>query len=370
MKTFIEEFEAIKAEAQGCKPNNLIKSIKKQKWYGQAPFVIYGAGLMGKITFNYCKKQDIKVDYFCDQSGIDKFCGIPVLTPENLCKTQPNAVVAIPSWIHQEAMIDKLTNLGFASEQIIPSFFWNHTNKSFEEFEKYVCGYKWAFNYFEDERSKQTILNKIRLIFTDKALSANTDCDMYYVREFVSFKDEDVFVDGGSFDGRDAVEFLQKHPNPQNCKVYSFEPNKASFESVVKAIKGFDNVVPVQKGLWSTETVLTFKESIDPLLSSFVADNDASYSVPVTSLDVYFKDKDIKDLPTFIKLDVEGAEREALLGASEIIKKCKPKLAICAYHKIEDIYELAQTILSIRDDYKLGLVQHPSWHSETVLYGV
>jgi len=70
-------------------------------------------------------------------------------------------------------------------------------------------------------------------------------------------------------------------------------------------------------------------------------------------------------------MDIEGSEKEALMGAANIIKAAKPKLAICAYHKTEDIYELPQTILNIRDDYKLALRAPINIWSpqEVILYG-
>ena len=56
---------------------------------------------------------------------------------------------------------------------------------------------------------------------------------------------------------------------------------------------------------------------------------------------------------TFIKMDIEGAELDALRGASRIIKEQKPKLAISIYHRLEDIIEIPKLIISLRPDYRL-----------------
>jgi len=69
-------------------------------------------------------------------------------------------------------------------------------------------------------------------------------------------------------------------------------------------------------------------------------------------------------------MDIEGAEKEAQLGAADIIRRVKPKLAICAYHKPEGIYELPQTIMSIRNDCRFCLRQHLASGVDTVLYAV
>ena len=71
---------------------------------------------------------------------------------------------------------------------------------------------------------------------------------------------------------------------------------------------------------------------------------------------------------TFIKMDVEGAELKSLMGARNTIIKNHPRLAICAYHKPEDLYELPGYILSIVPEYKFLLRHYSSNNWETVLY--
>ncbi len=71
---------------------------------------------------------------------------------------------------------------------------------------------------------------------------------------------------------------------------------------------------------------------------------------------------------TFIKMDIEGAEYDALCGARKIIASQKPKLAICVYHKAEDIIEIPRLILDINPDYKFALRHYSLFDTETVLY--
>ena len=138
-----------------------------------------------------------------------------------------------------------------------------------------------------------------------------------------------------------------------------------------KRLKRYDNVDLFPSGLWDTSGTLSFHESsTDDYITSRLTENSGGVTVPVTALDSLFKDKPAEDWPTLIKMDIEGAEKEALLGAAEIIKQKKPKLIICAYHKPEDIYELPRTILKLRADYKLSLWQIGDGFWDMVLYGV
>lgn len=105
-----------------------------------------------------------------------------------------------------------------------------------------------------------------------------------------------------------------------------------------------------------------------PCTVSHIADDDepADSFIEVAAVDDVLWDKDV----TFIKMDIEGAELEALKGAGLTIQRCKPKLAICVYHKPEDIWEIPNLILDYYPDYKLYLRHYSLHFGETVLYAV
>lgn len=89
-------------------------------------------------------------------------------------------------------------------------------------------------------------------------------------------------------------------------------------------------------------------------------------SIPVTTVDNELKSEKV----TFIKMDIEGAELESLKGCKRTILNNKPKLAICVYHKPEDIWEIPSIILEYFSEYKLYLRHYSFAGSETVLYAL
>lgn len=92
---------------------------------------------------------------------------------------------------------------------------------------------------------------------------------------------------------------------------------------------------------------------------------EETYSISVVAMDSIIKEK-----VTYIKLDIEGAELEALKGAQEIIKRDKPKLAICIYHKKEDMVEIPYFIKQLVPEYRLFIRHYSNNECETVLYAV
>ena len=93
---------------------------------------------------------------------------------------------------------------------------------------------------------------------------------------------------------------------------------------------------------------------------------NAGIEIPVCALDEVCGDEKI----TFIKMDVEGSEYKALLGAEKIISCCKPKLAISIYHNPEDIWELPELILKMNPDYKFYIRHYSLAGEDTVLYAI
>ena len=73
---------------------------------------------------------------------------------------------------------------------------------------------------------------------------------------------------------------------------------------------------------------------------------------------------------TYIVIDIEGAEHNALLGARQTIARWKPKMAVCVYHRREDLFDVPLLLKSFAPTYKFYLRHYTSNQTETVLYAV
>lgn len=176
-------------------------------------------------------------------------------------------------------------------------------------------------------------------------------------------KAHEIFVDGGCYDGENTRAFSEWAGNIPKT-VYAFEPDQSNFrncQSVLEKIDGISYRL-ISKGLWNREDMLEFCASANEG-SRFCAGGGTC--IPVTSLDTA-----IDGEVTFIKMDIEGAEYEALKGAENLIRKYKPKLAISVYHKAEDIWELPGLLLSFCPEYTFYLRHYSLSSEETVLYAI
>lgn len=202
------------------------------------------------------------------------------------------------------------------------------------------------------------------LIFND--FSSKTLEDKQYFEDFMKCSPGEVFVDGGALNLNTTMRFM-KHCSKFGVtgeKSIAFEPDIISFEKMKNSIQrhNITNVEVVNAGLYSSNTTLRFN-----LLgngSSSINENGTS-EIKVVTVDSHVKDK-----VTFIKMDIEGAELEALKGCRETIISHKPKLAICVYHKPEDIIEIPLYIKSLVPEYQLYMRHYSNSINETVLYAV
>ena len=173
--------------------------------------------------------------------------------------------------------------------------------------------------------------------------------------------DDEIIVDAGCYDGGTAKQFLQWGGGKVK-KIYSFEfdpINAAKCEENLKDLR--DKVTLIKKGTWDKDERLYINALGNSGSSTRSKGTDTVY---LTAIDSVVKD----DRVTFIKMDVEGAELKSLIGAKNTIIKNKPRLAICVYHKPEDIYEIPEYILSLVPEYRFYLRHYSSVNWGTVLY--
>lgn len=343
----------------------IIKQLTKQ------PFILFGCGEVCDVLIRMCMDLGVSIDFLCDSKKSGRHTsGLAIITPEMLWKEYYNAVIMISSWKFQKEIEETLLKKGFKKEQII-SYPFQHTAvlplKDFSE--QHLAGYKWAYDFFQDKVSKNIVLGRMKTYLCGTVLQQTSNNEQYFDSGVIELEPEEVFVDGGCLDGETTLRFDQ-HMKGMSYKVFAFEPDGEQITKCKENLKGLKSSVQIiSKGLWSASTIQPFI-SDGGQGGSLIADLPGSVIVEVTSLDDIFSPMDESQWPTFIKLDIEGAEKEALLGAEQIIRKKHPKLAICVYHRPQDIYELTQLLENFNEKYHFSLQHYTDNIYETVLYAV
>jgi FkbM family methyltransferase len=368
--TFEEVYKEIESKGGIFSDTDVEKSlslIKKACERGTG-VICFGASQIGQKYVEVLRYYGFNDLLFCDniKTGREGLTSVDILSPGELLPDYKDSafIISVGDSFYSE-IYNQLTGLGISPEKIIPQTAIEALKNSYFKKEHFE-GYRWAYDYFTDDVSRKTIISKIDWFLSDKkmepVIEPNGD---YFNPDYVTLTENEVFIDAGGFNGDSAIDFIKTVHNKYNA-VYLFECDKSNFKNATDNLRNYKNINLINSALWSEKTKLRFNEGIKRSSSLSTVGNTI---VDAVSLDDLFIGKSSDEFPTFIKMDIEGAEKEALLGAETVIKTTKPKLAISAYHKTQDFYVLPQLILKMRSDYTLHLVHDRDNCYETLLFG-
>jgi FkbM family methyltransferase len=192
----------------------------------------------------------------------------------------------------------------------------------------------------------------------------------YRLPPLIETKVGDVVIDCGACWGDTTIEFASSVGEEGKVYTYEFLPfNLNILQKNISLNEYLSNRIKiVNKAVWDeSEKTLFYKDDgpgtrVDS--SEFQGHEGA---VKTLSIDDLVAKENITKV-SLIKMDIEGAEQNALLGAIETIKRFKPNLAISIYHNLNDYSEIAQWIEDIKLEYEF-YVKHFTIHlEETVLF--
>lgn len=194
-----------------------------------------------------------------------------------------------------------------------------------------------------DEESRRELDRQV----SGAILTDHLPIEKIYFPYFFQSQMNEVFVDCGAYDG-DSVRAFKSWARSWS-RIYALEPIAEVKEPCIR--------LPLAVG--SANEFVRFSEAGPGSKQS-----ESGRMVQVVKLDDLF----LHDPPTFIKMDVEGAEPEAIRGASEIIRRHAPKMAVCLYHKRSHLWEIPLLLHSLRPDYKLYIRRYAEDCWEIVCY--
>ena len=326
----------------------------------QNKIYIFGAGTNGAMALRACKKHGISVVAFLDNfTEKTVFHELPVLRP---AEGDRNIPVVVTSPVFCLDITLQLDWLGFTSRNL--SMFYHELGIEPD----------WAGdlknNRKEYERTRAMLGDARSIAVFDAVMkfrktleplypaAVKTDLGRQWFDRDFFVPGPHVFVDGGGYNGDTAEEFIRQCPAYRS--VYVFEPSRELFNASADRLGAKRDVRIFNHGL-SDKMVQCHLEDAGLPGGRVGVSGEKISLLPLDTLDI--------EQPTFIKLDIEGCEKEAIRGAGGHIRRGKPFLAVAVYHKPEDIWEIPR-LLSGMQNYKFYLRHYTQFYHETVLYAV
>lgn len=349
------------------------------------PVVVYGAGNCGRQVCSVLREDGYEVIAFLDRNGQGQTVDdVPCLSPRDQrvdALRQAGATVVIGAWNYAADNQEIGLALGHDWRHVVPfpdwyelfhaqtgEHFWLAPRQSYlsPDVQRDVLA---AARLWSDEQSRDLFARAIEcrlngdLELVDAPARAYRSELQYFPADVSHWPSPTRFVDCGAFDG----DTLRTMPRHDLRAVAAFEPDLRNFQKLSQwaQITLKDAEAPQYLlwpcGAWHETTLLRFASGLG---TSSRVDETAESVVPVVALDeslVGFR-------PDFIKMDIEGAELSALLGARKIISAHRPALAVCVYHQASHLWQMALQIDSWHLEYEFFLRAHTFNGFEWVLY--
>jgi len=349
---------------------------------------IYGKGETGLALKNNIeeRRQDINIECFIDSFEGGEIDGYEVIRFNELGERDliyDYVIVAsvFSFQIEEQLRISSITNYMIVGDNLI--FKFSNLDTLSE------------FYWTKDELLNNVRLDRSRELFTrehdiaifdalinlhDSDVTCQQQAQNFFLKE-VDFDRQYLdhlpanairnIIEGGVAEGTDTYKFLDSFNNIE-C-IHGFEPFGFLFENELRILEKNNKVKIYSKALGNTESTINVK--VDHLLKSnnVLSENKLEdeetvlNSVQISRIDTLFEKNSKIDL---IKLDIEGYEFEALMGAKNLIQQQKPMLAISIYHRKEDIIEIPILLKSLTPEYTLYLESYSSSSIDTVLYAI
>jgi FkbM family methyltransferase len=337
---------------------------------------VFGLGGYFRGTFASRKfKENLGVNILCDndpQKWGKVFEGLVCVPPDDLTKLDDLVVIPLVGGQSIEGIRKQLYGLNI-QRHIDPNLY------CFEYVQNMPRTREWfaknrildVYDMLADKESKRVYATVLcnRIAFGGDLYSTVLCPGKEYFPAVFSLGADEVFVDCGAYTGDSMLKFIRALGGKSFKAIHAFEieaHNFAKLEKKAASLKNAENIFCHRAAVWNKTGILSFgRDSVDGGMGG---------SIRKTG-DVFFMDRvssvridDVAPNATFIKMDVEGAELNALKGAENTIKGNAPKLAISLYHQLNDLWEIPVYLHEIMPEYRFYVRHYAANAYNTTLY--
>jgi len=346
--------------------------------------VLFGAGSMGRTALRNLRAAGIYPLAFVDNNeqawGTERD-GLAILSPpEAATKYGDSALFVVTIWsLHHMFRTTRrqLEHLGVRHvvsssplrwqfpDGLLPYFCQDFPHKVYAAKERVLA----AESIWSDAYSRSEYLNQVkwRALGDYDALNFPVEEESYFPASLFALRPDEYFVDCGAYTGDTGQRLLELTGNKLG-RLLEIEPDPANRKALQAWISGLPHEIA------DKISILDIAVGASRGQVSFNADGTEGAAIS-SSGSMIVEMHRLDDLlasehPTYIKMDIEGAELDAIEGGRAVIERCKPVLAICLYHRQSDLWEIPLKVQSIVKDYRFYLRPHDVDGWQTVMYAV
>lgn len=346
---------------------------------GRTDVVLFGTGYLGRHVVDELAAMPYHAVAFVDNNPAlwgTQVKGVEVLSPADAVERFGSRALWLITIYTNSKVIEQCRSLGvpwvtcaelsWVLPEPHPPMFVFGNPRALADAEGEIAG---ADSLWADEGSRAEYRAQIRwrfLLDYDALTTPRPTEETYFPDDLIVPSPDEVFVDCGAFNGDSIEAFLVKRSGRFE-RIVGVEPDEVNGRELDRKIADWTQagVGPIHRqpvAVGSKRGTLRFETT---------GTAGSRVGVGVEQVNVAPLDEILEGIaPTYIKFDVEGAEHDALVGGRKTIAANAPVLAVCLYHRPEDIWDLPLLVRSIRPDYRLYCRRYSDERWEQVLYAV
>ena len=341
--------------------------------------ILAGAGVLGMATLKAARKAGLIPVAFTDnnaaRSGTD-VSGVPILTPSEAVRTYMHDAVFVITVYTSESLWAQFRQLGVEPVSFT-RLAWTFPDAFLPYYgvddPRIIPGaadeIRRVFGFWDDEASRVEYLAQLkwRTTLEPEVLGGYSPAvDTLFAPDLIALNDHESFVDCGAFDGDTVTQFLGRTQG-RFQSVTAFEPDSVNFSKLEKLVAKIPGTLP--------SNVHLFPKALGSEPGRIRFDNTGTVESSVGGgegeIDVVTLDQVAEAYaPTFLKMDIEGAEPQAIRGAARLIRRHQPIMAICLYHATQHLWEIPLLIKELVPGYSLYLRRYSNDCWEQICYAI
>ncbi|MBQ4104880.1 MAG: FkbM family methyltransferase [Clostridia bacterium] len=320
------------------------------------PIVLYGTGNGADAVLDEFERLGIKIAGVGASEGFVRkrdFRGFTVKSIADFEQEMGDFVIAVGFATSVPQVMNYIKELMKKHEVLMPVVpVFGETIFSREYVENNIDTLNSCRELLRDEESKRVFDNFVYFHYTGELryLFETESQREEALTNILKLTDKEHMLDLGAYRG-DTVEELISLCGGYS-RVTAVEPDPKTFRKLQEYAEGKENITLLNCAVWNEQTNLSFQGGGG---RQSALSNQGKISVDAFPVDTIVGERKI----TYVKMDVEGAEKQALEGMKKLARTQKPKLSISAYHRTEDLLTLIPLIHNLNPDYHIYLRHHP-----------
>ena len=331
---------------------------------------IFGTGKLGKYVANQFKKNNLVLLGYIDNNP--EAWGDNVFSPK--CLRRDDVVIIASIYYYEiEKQLERIGIKQYAYYENIAlvydgfETYYQGFQGWFKEFDENLTKYECTKDILADETSVlvfEFLMNYKKTLDSEylhkaRVISENFGCQDFDKVIVDQFDGETCFFDVGGCDASTTLRFIELCPDYK--KVFYIEPDSELMRLSKERLMKYKRIEYLEAGAGEDNKIARF----DPVgLSAGKVTDKGDRLINIIKLDDYI----VKN--SYVKMDIEGSEYQAICGMKSAIESCHPMLGISVYHLPGDIHRLISLVLQYNKEYKVYMRHYTDSYADTIAYFV